>query len=69
VTVGGVPLAVAGGVISSSSVVLFDKTTASDVVVVVGKALCVTCNAEDSDKAESALCKTDNAFSDPVDSG
>jgi hypothetical protein len=50
-------------------VVLFDKTTASDVVVVVGKALCVKCNAEDSDKAESALCKTDNAFNDPVDSG
>jgi hypothetical protein len=69
VTVGGVPLAVAGGPLSSLFAVLSDIITAPDVVVVEGKPLCVTCASEDSDKAESALCKTDKAFRDPVGSG
>jgi hypothetical protein len=69
VTVGGVPLDVAGELLSSLYAVFPDNTPAPDVVVVVGSALCGMCDSEDSDKAESALCKTDKAFRDPVDSG
>lgn len=67
--VGGVSLAVPDGSLSLLSVMLFDKIPPSDVVVTVGKALCVTCDSEDSDKAESALCKTDKASRVPVGSG
>ena len=66
---GGVSLAVAGGLLSLFSVMLSDKIAPSDVVAVVGKALCVACDSEDSDSAESALCKTDRASRDPVESG
>ena len=69
VIVGGVSLAVFGGLLSLFPVMLSDKITPSDVVVVKGKALCVTCDSEHSDKAESALCKTDKASRDPLDSG
>lgn len=68
-TIGGVSLAVPGGLFILPSVVLCDKPKPSDVVALVVKALCVTSDSEDPDNAESALCKTDKASKDPVDSG
>jgi hypothetical protein len=68
VVVGSRPLLGPVRLLLRSSVLPIDESTLPDVIVVVANALCVKCDCVDSDKAESALCKTDKTFKD-ADSG